>query len=105
MVIGGFMKELKQHIGTSKKTDKEIIDSYQSHFLDGDIGIVFNKYSKEELYEVYVYIKTSDEIASPLLYKISNVRNDLELYYTKLLNFIKNNEPDIIMNRCISEAF
>ena len=102
MVIGEFMKDLKESVIDVSKADKEIIDNYQSEFLDGYIGLVFNKYIDSDNYEVYIYIKTTNEIASPLLYKSSNDKNAMEVYYTKLLDFIKNNEPDIIINRCIS---
>ena len=103
MVIGGFMKDLKESVISISKEDKEIVDSYQSYFLDGYIGLVFNKYANSDKYEVYLYIKTSNEIASPLLYKTSNDINTMKEYYTELLNFIKSEEPEIIMNRCISK--
>ncbi|MBO4246108.1 MAG: hypothetical protein J5892_05190 [Bacilli bacterium] len=103
MVIGGFMKDLKKSVISISKDDKEIVDSYQSYFLDGYIGLVFNKYTDSDKYEVYIYIKTSNEIASPLLYKTSNDINVMKEYYTELLNYIQKEEPDIIMNRCISK--
>ena len=75
MVIGEFMKDLKESVIDVSKADKEIIDNYQSEFLDGYIGLVFNKYIDSDNYEVYIYIKTTNEIASPLLYKSSNDKN------------------------------
>jgi hypothetical protein len=101
MVIEDYINELISSCGKSDKVDKEILDTYQSHFLNGDIGLVFNKYTKEEKYEVYAYIKTKEQIASPLLYKTSTEKNELELYYSELLDFIKNEEPKNIINRCI----
>lgn len=101
MVIEDYIEELINCCAKSDKVDKEILDTYQSHFLNGDIGLMFNKYTEEEKYEVYIYIKTKDKIASPLLYKTSNVKNELELYYNELLDFIKKDEPKNIINRCI----
>ena len=101
MVIEDYINELISSCGKSDKVDKEILDTYQSHFLNGDIGLVFNKYTKEEKYEVYAYIKTKEQIASPLLYKKKKKKNELELYYSELLDFIKNEEPKNIINRCI----
>lgn len=101
MVIEDYIDVLISCCGKSDKVDKEIIDTYQSHFLNGDIGLIFNKYTEEEKYEVYIYIKTKDKIASPLLYITSTNKNELELYYSELLEFIKNDEPKNIINRCI----
>ena len=101
MVIEDFINELISSCGKSNKVAKEILDTYQSHFLNGEIGLVFNKYIEEDKYEVYAYIKTKEQIASPLLYKTSIDKNELELYYSELLEFIKNNVPKDIINRCI----
>lgn len=104
MVIEDYINELISSCGKSDKVDKEILDTYQSHFLNGDIGLVFNKYTNEEKYEVYAYIKMKDKIASPLLYKTSTEKNELELYYSELLEFIKTDEPKNIINRCITKG-
>lgn len=104
MVIEDYIDELISCCDKSDKVDKEILDTYQSHFLNGDIGLIFNKYTEEEKYEVYVYIKTKDKIASPLLYRTSTDKNELELYYSELLEFIKNDEPKNIINRCITKG-
>ncbi len=104
MVIEDYIDELISCCSKSDKVEKEILDTYQSHFLNGDIGLIFNKYIEKEKYEVYVYIKTKDKIASPLLYKTSIEKNELELYYSELLEFIKNDEPKNIINRCITKG-
>lgn len=103
-MIEDYMEELKNNCSKSNKGDKELLDTYQSHFLNGYIGLMFNKESSREGYEVYLYIKTKDQIASPLLYRVSNNKNELQLYYNELLNFIKNENEKNVINRCITKV-
>lgn len=85
---------------SNNESEKEIFDNYQVEFLDGFIGCIINKYNESELYEVYLYINSKEEIACPLLYKTFDNVIESKQYYEEIKNLINNNDEKYIINRC-----
>lgn len=100
-MIEDYMELLIKNCGKANRTDKDLLDTFQTTFLNGYIGLMFNKEVLTNNYEVYLYIKTKSQIASPLLYKTSTDKIELQIYYNELLNFIKTENEKKVINRCI----
>ncbi len=100
MNIIEIIQDLKEYCTSNTKEDKTIFKSSQNTFMEGFIGIMLNECNESNNYEVYLYVKDKDLIASPLLLeKYKNVI-DATNYYEELVDFIKNNTPESIVNRC-----
>lgn len=100
MNIAEIIQDLKKHCTNNTKEDKTVFKSTQNAFMEGFIGVMLNECTESNNYEVYLYIKDKDLIASPLLLgKYKNVI-DATNYYEELVDFIKNNTPESIINRC-----
>ncbi len=100
MNIIEIIQDLKEYCTSNTKEDKTIFKSSQNTFMEGFIGVMLNECNESNNYEVYLYVKDKDLIASPLLLeKYKNVI-DATNYYEELVDFIKNNTPESIVNRC-----
>jgi len=103
MKVNEIIEELQNFCFEDKesiKDRKDLFDNYQIEFLDGWIGLLFNKYLYKNKFEVYVSIKSKDKIACPLLYKSFENINESREYYNFLKNFINNSDEKNIINRC-----
>jgi len=80
--------------------EKELIDNYQEEFLNGFIGILLNKYTKSEGFEVYLSIKSKKKIACPLLYKHFNNENSAREYFQNIKKLIILSNEEKIINHC-----
>lgn len=100
MNITEIIQDLKKHCINNTKEDKTIFKTSQNSFMGGFIGVILNECTESNDYEVYLYIKDKELIASPLLLeKYKNVI-DATNYYEELVDFIRNNTPESIVNRC-----
>lgn len=100
MNIAEIIRDLKKYCLDNVKEEKTIFKSSQNSFMDGFIGIMLNECSKSDNYEVYLYIKNKDLIASPLLLKKYKNVIDATNYYEELVDFVKNNTLENIIRRC-----
>ena len=102
MNIAEVIQDLQKYCISNTKEDKTIYKTSQNTFTEGFVGVMLNECTDSNDYEVYLYIKDKDLIASPLLLeKYKNVI-DATNYYEELVDFIKNNTPENIVNRCKS---
>lgn len=100
MNINLIIDELRNYSLGSNMEEKKIIKTSQQTFMEGFIGVLLNECKESNNYEVYLYIKRKDLIACPLLLEKYNNVTDASNYYEKLLDFIQNNTPENIINRC-----
>ena len=84
-----------------KSDDKEVYKSVQKNYLDGQAGIIIN--SMNNYFEIYLYIKKKNKIASPLLYLQTTSENEANIYYTKLDSILDNENPEELIRLCKSK--
>lgn len=100
MKIDVVIEELKNFCTENTKGDKEIFNTIQKDFLDGQIGIMMNKNTNNADIEVYLYMKSKKNIVCPLLLKKFISDFDATNYYDEVVNLIENNSEEYIINRC-----
>ena len=99
MNIDTLIDELQKYCGLSDKdVNKEIYNSYQKNYLEGQAGVVIN--SMDNCYEIYLYVKNKDKIASPLAYMKTSIEKEANNYYTKLLNVLDEKKPAELIDFC-----
>jgi hypothetical protein len=81
--------------------DRELLLSSKVNLNDIFVGCVLNKVIEKNIYEVYVYIKTVNEIACPFNYYIFSSEIDAENEYFKNKNFIESTNLDDIIKAFI----
>ena len=102
MNIDTLIKELQGFCNESYKSeDKEVYKSVQKNYLDGQAGIIIN--SMNNYFEIYLYIKKKNKIASPLLYLQTASENEANIYYTKLVSILDNENPEELIRFCKSK--
>src|SRR5574344_522020 len=85
---------------SNKSDNKEIFKSYQQEYLNGYAGAIIN--NLENKFEIYLYIKNKDKIASPLLlWKTDNEEKAIN-YYDKLIDLIKTQDYNVLVGFCKS---
>lgn len=100
MKIDRIIEELKSFCMKNTKEDKEVYNTTQKDFLDGQIGVIMNKIINTENMEVYLYIKSKENIVCPLLLKKFMGVFDAKSYYDEIVDLIENNPEEYIINRC-----
>ena len=100
MKVDNIIEELKSFCTQNNKEDKEVYNAIQKDFLDGQIGVIMNKSINTENMEVYLYIKSKDNIVCPLLLKKFMGVFDAKSYYDEIIDLIENNSEEYIINRC-----
>lgn len=103
MDIDELINELQEFCYNDNKginEEKDIFNNYQIEFLTGFIGIIMNEYKSINKYEVYLNIKSTDNIACPLLYKEFYNVIDAKNYFEELKNLVNNSDEKNIANRC-----
>ena len=85
---------------SNKEEDKEILKSFQQKYLDGYAGSIINK--TDDKYEIYLYIKNKDKIASPLLYWKTDSEEKAINYYERLIEIIKSFDYNVLIGFCKS---
>ena len=99
MNINTLIDELQEFCNKSDNNiNKMVYTSFQKDFLEGQAGAIIN--SMDDSYEVYLYIKNKDKIASPLAYIKTNLEKEANTYYTKLISVIKNENPKELIEFC-----
>lgn len=102
MNIDTLIEELQCFCNESYKSDdKEVYKSVQKNYLDGQAGIIIN--SMNNYFEIYLYIKKKNKIASPLLYLQTTSENEANIYYTKLNSILDNENPEELIRFCKSK--
>ena len=84
----------------NKLVDKEVFKSFQQKYLDGYAGSIINKIDNK--YEIYLYIKNKDVIASPLLYWKTDSEEKAINYFDKLIEIIKSLDYNVLIGFCKS---
>lgn len=100
MKIDRIIEELKSFCMKNTIEDKEVYNTIQKDFLDGQIGVIMNKIINTENMEVYLYIKSKENIVCPLLLKKFMGVFDAKSYYDEIVALIENNSEEYIINRC-----
>ena len=85
---------------SDKSEDKEIYESYQTEYLDGYAGVINN--SIGDKFEIYLYIKNKDKIASPLLLWRTDSQDKAINYYNKLKDIIDSKDYNVLLGFCKS---
>lgn len=99
MNIDTLIKELQGFCNESYKSeDKDVYKSVQKNYLDGQAGIIIN--SMNNSFEIYLYIKKKNKIVSPLLYLKTTSEQEANIYYTKLVNILNNENPEELIRFC-----
>lgn len=101
MEIDTLIDMLLEYRKDSNKSDnKEIYKSYQQEYLNGYAGVIIN--SLDQKFEIYLYIKNKDKIASPLLlWKTDNEEKAIN-YYDKLIDLLKSQDYNVLIGFCKS---
>ena len=85
---------------SNKSDNKEIFNSYQQEYLNGYAGAIIN--SVYDKFEIYLYIKNKDKIASPLLLWKTDSEEKAINYYNKLIELLKSQDYNILIGFCKS---
>lgn len=101
MQIDTLIDMLKDNIKKSDSSDnKEVFKSYQTEYLDGFGGVIINSFDNK--FEIYVYIKNKDRIASPLLYWKTDREDSAINYYNILVSIINSQDYNVLKGFCKS---
>ena len=101
MQIDTLIDMLKDNIKKSDSSDnKEVFKSYQTEYLDGFGGVIINSFDSK--FEIYVYIKNKDKIASPLLYWKTDREDSAINYYNILVSIINSQDYNVLKGFCKS---
>ena len=101
MEIDTLIDMLLDYCKDSNKSDnKEIFKSYQQEYLNGYAGAIIN--SIEDKFEIYLYIKNKDKIASPLLLWKTDSEEKAINYYDKLIDLLKSRDYNVLIGFCKS---
>ena len=85
---------------SDKSENKEVFKSFQQEYLNGYAGSIINK--TDDKYEIYLYIKNKDKIASPLLYWKTDSEEKAINYYERLIEIIKSFDYNVLIGFCKS---
>ena len=101
MQIESLISELKEYVKKSDYSEnKEILDSYQTKYLNGYGGVIINSFDNK--FEIYVYLKNNDLIVCPLLYWKTNSKTSAINYYNILKSIIESQDFNVLIGFCKS---
>ncbi len=101
MEIGTIIKELKENVSNSNKSNDSIVyKSFQVRILDGYFGTVINQNKDTNEYEVFSYLKNKYDIASPLNLKEFKDVHKATNYFNEILGIVNGEDVDKIIDFC-----
>ena len=103
MDINDVIEELQNYRIINEDTladEKTCLDDYQVEFFNGFIEVMFDMCLDRKIFEVYINIKSTDEIADSLRYKMFYNQEEAKNYFEELKKFINENDEKNIINYC-----
>ncbi len=81
--------------------DRDLLLNKQINFNNVFVGVILNKVTEKNVYEVYIYIKTNTKIACPLKYSLIEDEKEAKTEYFKNKKFIETTNFDNIVKAFI----
>lgn len=81
--------------------DRELLLNNQINFNDVFVGIILNKIPEKKIYEIYIYIKTTEKIACPFKYSLIEDEKTAKNEYFKNKKIIETTDFENIIKTLI----
>ena len=99
MDVENKIEQLKSKSIENRNTDKKEIYIFEEiNFDNYEIGAIINEY-ENDTFEVYLYVKGSQTVASKLLLKEFNNLDEAKEYYKEILTLAKSGNLDKITEK------